>query len=123
MTAAFVRAIATDGEVRLTRERRQKVEEARVLALLHLLAISTDEALPLAVRCRCESALHEAGARRELRQPDVIPVVGGKAFSPYTARRAAHCTNAQSLSGHSVGPKTNDTNAHMPPAASRLLLS
>ena len=97
MTMGFVLAVTTDREIGLAREGREQFDGMTVFRRRHLGPILFDKPRPLSRSFRLQSELHRRQAGREIRKPDVIPVLRGKLRLGDTARRTAHGANAQAF--------------------------
>src|SRR5437899_394385 len=77
MTAALVRAVAPDREVRCTREHREQVENPSRFRPAHLSPVATLERPPRAVILRSSSDFEQSLAWCQVRQPDVAQIARG----------------------------------------------
>lgn len=111
MADGFIRAIAANGEISLRRQSGKERDE--MCTRPHFLAVLACEALPANrgewLRCRPR---HKAGARRQLRNPDVVVIPSGEFRSRYASRRAPHGAEPQAFARMARRAEANNTNAH-----------
>src|SRR5262245_34822437 len=120
MTPRLIFAVTTDRERSFLRQRRQRVEQPRLLRLRHLRPIASCEGFPLRIRLRSQRRLHERFARREIRQPHVEEVALRPVPFRHAAWRTTHGANAHAFAGCARAAETNDGNRHVNTAWSRL---
>src|SRR5262245_38018135 len=122
MAARLVLAIAADRKVRVLRKRGEHIEHPAVVRLRHLGAVLASERRPLRCRLRTLPQLHRSIARREVRKPDVVPVLRSELFLRHAARRAAYRPDAQAFAVASRSSQPDDADRHraqLAPAAKR----
>src|SRR5262245_59040420 len=112
MAALLVFTITTHREIRVLRKRGEHVERMAGRRLRHLGTEFPEEGRPLLVRLRGKGCFHELRARREEREPDVVPVEAGKVFLWHTARGTAHGAQPRALVCNAGGSESDDANAH-----------
>src|SRR6476660_422728 len=112
VAARLVVAVAADREVGGVRKLREQVDRARVVGARHLCAVLADEDLPPLRRRRLLPDLQRRDAGRQVRIPDVIPIVGGKALLRDSARRPSHGTDPQALAFCARRAELDDSNCH-----------
>ena len=112
MTTRLVLAIAADREVGPVRQRSQRVENVTGVRLLHLSAVTPDERLPRTFRVAGESDRNKLRTRRQIRKPDVVPVVRRLARARNTARRTPHSADAHAFITNAGSAQSDDSNGH-----------
>jgi len=112
VAAVLVLAVTTDREVRLVREGREQVQHPRGLRLRHLGPVLPLEALPFPRRLRPLRFFDQLGARSQIREPHIVPVLGRVTLLRDPSRRPAHGPNAQAFTFHPFAAQSYDTNAH-----------
>src|SRR6185436_4363876 len=78
----------------------------------HLCPVFLRERCPFGGRGDLLSALHRFEARRQVRKPDVVPVLRGELGLGHAARRPAHRTDAGAFAATSGRSETDDAYAH-----------
>src|SRR5690606_18838344 len=112
MAPALVLAVAADGEVRVPGQRREQVERAARVRRLHLGTVAPGESPPaILARVRLEQG-DGLLARRQVREPHVVPVVRRDARLRDPAGRTPHRADARPLAGLPGGAETNDPDRH-----------
>ena len=112
MTMRFVFAVATDGEVGAVGECGEKFDGVGVFVCGHFSAILFDESGPLSWSFGGERELHGPEAWGEVREPDVVPVLGGEFGLGHTARRTANGADAQTFVSCSRAAEPDDADGH-----------
>jgi len=112
MTASLVGAITSDREVGVPGERREQIENAAALRLLHLAPVSPAEGEPLPFTRGGLPELHEVIAWRKVRKPDVVEVAAGELGLRHPARRSSHRSDAQALVPSTRAAELDDTDRH-----------
>src|SRR5688572_27237089 len=118
MTSGLVFTVTAHGEIRDVRERGQEREVVLRVRPGHLGQILATVRVPLGLGLRAESHLHRLEARREVREPHVIPVVPREAIPGHAARRAADRPHPQTLARVARRPEPHDPDTHAPTACS-----
>ena len=108
MTARLVGAIAADRKIGAVGQRRQQVQEAAVLGVLHFGFISPDEPAPSGLVFGRAAGLQEFFARSEIRQPDVVEVLRREFALGHPARRAPYRADAKTLALLAWTAQTDD---------------
>src|SRR5690349_8143964 len=97
MTTRFVLAITTDGERAVVRERRERVEQPRLVGIFHLGEVTALEGLPLRLALRGLAELEQRLARCERWEPHVVEVAPRPVRFGHAAWRPPHCADAQAF--------------------------
>jgi len=108
----FVLAVATHRKVRLMGERGQQFQRMPIIRSRHFGTIPFDESGPLGGGFGGEAELHGFKARRQVREPDVIPVLRGEFGLGHPARRTANRSNAETLPCYSRTTEPDNTDRH-----------
>src|SRR5687767_14154355 len=117
MAARFVLAIATYGERAVARERGERIEESRLVGVLHLGEIAALEGLPLRVRLCGLAELEQRFARRKRGQPDIIEIATCPVRLRHATRRPPHSADAQPFVLRARTAEPHDRNRHEAPPA------
>src|SRR5512137_372957 len=112
MAVRLVLAITPDREVRLMRQPREQFERVASLRRIHLRAVLPAERRPLRRRRRLLSELHRLDARREIREPDVVPIPRRELGLRHAARRPPDGADAQALVRRPRSPEAHDADRH-----------
>ena len=112
MATRLVLAVAAEREVGPKRERGEKVQRAAGRPFGHLGFEGADEGIPFRGRAGGLALRHQPGAGRQVRIPDVEPVVGGVAFLADAARRTAHGADPGPLMRIAGCAQANDPKRH-----------
>lgn len=101
MTTFGIVAIAAEREIGCVRECGEGVEEVAHVGALHLGMEAFGETRPRSLRITRACGLHQFLTRREIRKPDVIPVIFSEAVSGNATWRAAYSSEAHSFARQS----------------------
>ena len=113
MASLFVLAVAADGEVGVVRKGGEGVEEAAGIGFGHFGFVALREARPgFGIVERGLHGAEEGGAGREVREPDVVPVVLRKPGLRDAARRPPDSSQSHSFIGSSGCAESNDSDCH-----------
>jgi hypothetical protein len=82
------------------------------LGRCHLGPVFAGEGRPLGRRFRREPQLHRRQARREIREPNVVPVLLPELGLRHATRGAADCTDSDSLVALPRSSQSNDSHTH-----------
>src|SRR5262245_24031080 len=113
MAANGILAIAADREVGAVRKRGEDVERLPRLGPLHLRAIAPREAPPVRIRLRAATELHGRLARRECREPGVVPITRRELRFRHAARRAPDGAEARTFADRARSPEPDDADRHV----------
>src|SRR5690349_486526 len=112
MAMGLVLAITTYREICGMRKSCEHIQSAGGIRVCHLGTVLPFERRPL---CRCSSAvrsLHRLEAGREIRKPDVVPILGCELGLRYAAGRTTNRSNAQTLVLGARAPEPHDVYRH-----------
>src|SRR5690606_25175003 len=112
VAAVLILAIAAYRKVRAAREHGEQLNAASCIRRRHLLAVLPLETLPLSITLRRESELHRLDGRRQVRIPDVVPVLPRELRLRHTPWRTPHCPDACALPRSTRRPKPYHPDAH-----------
>jgi hypothetical protein len=111
VTPGRIGTVATQGEILLGGERGQQCDQSFRRGPSHLSAVATNECSPpLGAEWLRVSPGDQWGARRQLRNPDIVVVTSPDIFLPHAAGRTAHGAQADSLIMPARHAKADDVN-------------
>lgn len=113
MAASLVLTIAAHREIRRMRQRGQQFQIVLCVARSHLGPVLPGERRPLRRRCRFLSEFHRLDARRQIREPDVVPILPRELRLRHPAWRTPDGPDPRAFSCRAGSAETNNAYAHM----------
>src|SRR5689334_3312942 len=94
-------------------QRSEEFDGVGVLGCGHFGTVLPDESGPLSGSFGCEGQLHGRKTWREVREPDVVPILRGELGLRHTTQRTPNGADAQAFVLRSWTPKPNDADSHV----------
>ncbi len=117
MAMRFAGAVAADGEVRVMRQRRECIEKMTRIRRLHLCPEPAHERTPRSQRGTRARGPHQLLTRREIRKPDVVPVLGSVSIARDSTRRTPYRSQPHTLPSDPRRTELDDPDAHDAPSS------